>query len=826
MIQWFLLFFLSSPSHAGTEIFAKAQDLVQKGKTAAAVTLLQDEQKKDIKDDEKRLLQFNTAYLIFQQNKYEEAAGLFKDFLATKSNLEEYAHYYLGRSYLKLQKKAEAEKELQEVLSLSPNLKLRIETSILLGQIAIDAKNYKQAKNFIYRLEKRTRGSEQYPEIIYAMARIEKGLRNHATSCRWIKKLYSRYPGYEKVSSWGADLFTNEMDGKPTDCRSTPEEFRTRIRNLMWAGLDQKAQAEITGVRERLAKTDKYGADQLQAQFYLQEGEVVKAMELLKPYYESMKRNFNYLMLFASASARAGEVQLAVGSYYSAYKLSPRSKLGRQALYQSAFLSYQFQDYDGAARRFQEFMKVYPTSGLNRDAKWHLAWLKYLKGDYEGAYKDFAKMQIQKKRYHRKWQSFPSDRVTYWMAMSRYRMGEYEQAKSLFESLAKDPLIGYYSVAAQARLKKMLAMRAEDLKTTPKSNFVAPRAPSRFTSNDFLMPSVEEELSATEETESEETLIANQYEDPSAEESSEDMADDAGDDNPDIKSVGVAQNGEAAEADENGEERPSPFANPKLTKKFEQARDLVIVGLGEWARWDLYEIESKTTNKEYLKSLMAEYTGVGHYHRASYIAQTSFGPQRAAKGIDGVRYLWEYAYPKAYSDSVDKYTKKFEVPSELVWGIMRAESHYRRDAISPVGALGLMQVMPFTGHKVATLIGDGNFTAPKLLEPETAVKIGSRYLKRLMDTFQNAIPLAAAGYNAGPHRVKSWLANFGTLDTDEFIEHIPFLETRNYVKKVMSNCEVYSILYGNKKELFPYLSEPVPAKFMQENVVKENWDDI
>ncbi|MNT48620.1 Soluble lytic murein transglycosylase precursor [compost metagenome] len=157
---------------------------------------------------------------------------------------------------------------------------------------------------------------------------------------------------------------------------------------------------------------------------------------------------------------------------------------------------------------------------------------------------------------------------------------------------------------------------------------------------------------------------------------------------------------------------------------------------------------------------------------------------------------------------------------------MRAESTYRRDAISPVGALGLMQVMPFTGHKVASLIGDTSFKAPKLLEPETSVKIGSRYLKRLMDNFDNTIPLVAAGYNAGPHRVKNWLASFGNLETDEFIEHIPFLETRNYVKKVMSNCYVYGQLYGNKKDLFPYLAEPVPMKHVAEMVGKENWDDI
>ncbi|UYL09489.1 lytic transglycosylase domain-containing protein [Bdellovibrio sp. SKB1291214] len=300
--------------------------------------------------------------------------------------------------------------------------------------------------------------------------------------------------------------------------------------------------------------------------------------------------------------------------------------------------------------------------------------------------------------------------------------------------------------------------------------------------------------------------------------------------NPDNKTVEVASGDEAAPAEgeevAEGGDKAVAFSSPILMKRFERARDLMIIGENEWARWDLYDIERKTKNRDYLKTLMSEYSTAGHFNRSSYIAQVTFGTVRASQGTEGGRAMWELAYPRAYSDSVDKYTKQFTVPTELVWGIMRAESSYRRDAISPVGALGLMQVMPFTGYKVATLVGDKEFKPPQLLEPDTAVKIGSRYLKRLMDRFDNTIPLVAAGYNAGPHRVKNWLVSFGTLETDEFIEHIPFLETRNYVKRVVSNAYVYSKLYGNKKDLFPYLSEAVPVKVNAELVGKENWDDI
>ncbi|MFV8258967.1 transglycosylase SLT domain-containing protein [Bdellovibrio bacteriovorus] len=767
--------------------------------------------KNDLEPFKKALDQFRAA-------KYDQAIPALQDILKEKTTLEEYVRFYLAQSYMKTSKWDDAEGELKKVLDLSPNVKMSIEASNLMGQIALEKKNYKLASTQFVKLEKRTRNTEDYPDVIYNLAIAEKGLNRHGQMCKWLVKLYERYPAYPKVADWNVDLAINEFEGKPTDCKVTPEDFRTRVRYLLWAGLDQKAQGEINIMKSKVAKSDKYLADKLQAQFYLQEGEVTKAVELLKPYYEANKRNFDFLILFASSAARAGEVQLAVGSYYSAYKLSPKSKTGRQALYQSAFLSYQFQDYDGAARRFQEFMKAYPSSGLNRDAQWHLAWLKYLKGDYQGAYKALGNLNAAKKKNRKAWKSFPEDRVTYWMAMSLFRQGKVEQAKAMMSSLAKDPLLGYYSIAAQSRLKKMEEIKVPRLAES--SLPTQPRVISRFSAGEFLMPYSSDSYRG-DDSESEETLVLTQYsaDDEKGEEEEAEAAD-----NPDLKSVEVATS-EDEVPDASGE-KVTTFSNPALMKRFERARDMMILGENEWARWDLYDIERKTSNREYLRTLMSEYNTAGHYNRSSYIAQINFGGQRAAHGVEGIRYLWEFAYPRAYSEHVEKYTKKFAVPEELVWGIMRAETHYRRDAISPVGALGLMQVMPFTGHKVATLLGEKEFKAPLLLQPETSVKIGSRYLKRLMDRFENTIPLVAAGYNAGPHRVKNWLSSFGNLETDEFIEHIPFLETRNYVKRVVSNAYIYSQLYGNKKDLFPYMAGAVPVKFQAELAGKENWDDI
>ncbi len=769
----------------------------------------------DKNSDAKRIESLKKTIADFNAGKFAEVIPQFEAALGEKTNLEEYLRFYLGQAYLKTGKSDQAEKEFNKVLALSPNAKMSIESSNFLGQVALEKKNYKQAAVAFQKLEKRTRNTEAYADVIYNLALAEKGLGRHSGMCKWLEKIYEKYPTYSKVQHWGVDLAANEFDGKASGCTVSADSFRTRIRYLLWAGLDSKAQGEINVTKDKLAKDDKYLADKLQAQFYLQEGEVVKAVELLKPYYEAMKRNFDYLILFASAGARAGEVQQAVGSYYAAYKLSPKSKTGRQALYQSAFLSYQFQDYDGAGRRFQEFMKTYKNSGLNRDAQWHLAWLKYLKGDYQGAYKAFNQMLQEKNRNKRAWKSFPNDRVNYWMAMSLFRQGKYEQAKTLMSSLAKDPLMGYYSIAAQARLKKMESIKITPMAAAPQLP-THPRQISRFSASEFLMPFAEVPT-VYEDNESEDTLVLTQY---SADDEQGENEEAASTDNPDVKSVEVVDG-----AGEEGGDKVA-FGTPAFMKRFERARDLIALGENDWARWDLFDIEKKTSNREYLRTLMGEYYTAGNYNRSAYIAQVTFGMSRASQGLETGRPLWEYAYPKAYGESVEKFTKKFQVPQELVWGIMRAESTYRRDAISPVGALGLMQVMPFTGHKIAKLLGDKEFNAPMLLEAETSVKMGSRYLKRLMEGFDDTIPLVAAGYNAGPHRVKAWLASFGNLETDEFIEHIPFLETRNYVKKVMSNAYIYAQLYGGKKELFPYLPEAVPMKHAAEFVGKENWDDI
>lgn len=761
------------------------------------------------------------ALTLSQAGDVTNAEAQYKELIGMNSNLQEYAHFYLGDLLLAQNPKrsAEAKVQFQKVLSLSPNLKLQTESQFRLAQMALDEKSFAKAKSLLAPLEKKLRHEEMYPQVILQLSKAERGLGS-GHFCKWVRKLYAKYPERPEFASWGLKLQSNILDGKPTGCTAASDDQRTRIKNLQWAGLGAEAKSEIEEL-QKSRSLDPLEADKLYVQYLLHEGEVTKALDILMSHYQDRKNHFGFLMTFASAAARAGEVQAAVGTYYNAYKIGGRSKLAKQALYQAAFLSYQFQDYDGAARKFQEFMKTFPTSGLSRDAKWHLAWIRYLKGDYDGAYKSFG--ELKGKTSKRRKKASVEDRVTYWMAMSLMKQNKWEEAKPLFEALARDHLLGYYSIAAGMRLKKI---ESQLPKRTRKSVLDSVKMVSRYNVEGILAGDDQEPVytagSESDEAENEEGITVSALTGAKLNKAERDERDSS----EEAASTELAQDSNEVESNSELDEK-TPFTNPKLVQRFERAKDLISLGLVEWARWDLYDIERKTSNHEYLKRLMAEYEKIESFQRSSFIGQTSFGGQRAQLGFEPAsRPFWEHTYPKAYSQHVQKFSKQFDIPFELVWGIMRAESQYKKDVISPVGALGLMQVMPNTGQKIAAMIGDSQFQAQKLLEPETAVKIGSRYLARLMKKFENSVPLTAAGYNAGPHRVKAWLASFGELEMDEFIEHIPFLETRNYVKRVVSNFYIYNQLYGSKKENLSSLAEPNQVKISEPVLAKETWEDM
>ncbi len=151
----------------------------------------------------------------------------------------------------------------------------------------------------------------------------------------------------------------------------------------------------------------------------------------------------------------------------------------------------------------------------------------------------------------------------------------------------------------------------------------------------------------------------------------------------------------------------------------------------------------------------------------------------------------DFLYP-----TPDLATKNLPTKPEVMLSIIRQETEFRPQAVSHKGALGLMQVLPSTGKEIAGNLGISGPIRELLLDETTNVKIGSAYLKELLDEYEGAHFLAFAAYNAGPGRLNSWLDTLGQPGDNhrsiiDWIEHIPYTETRNYVMRVLESMTVY-----------------------------------
>ncbi|ABS26156.1 transglycosylase SLT domain-containing protein [Anaeromyxobacter sp. Fw109-5] len=158
---------------------------------------------------------------------------------------------------------------------------------------------------------------------------------------------------------------------------------------------------------------------------------------------------------------------------------------------------------------------------------------------------------------------------------------------------------------------------------------------------------------------------------------------------------------------------------------------------------------------------------------------------------------WRIAYPPAFRDHVQRWAPPAGVPVELLQALMREESALDPRAVSPVGAVGLTQLMLPTAREVARQLKLRRPSRADLMDGALNIRIGARYLGQLLRRFDGRVALALAAYNAGGGAVSRWLEARGDLELDEFVEEIPYEETRGYVKRVLRSYAAYRLLYGD-----------------------------
>jgi len=225
-----------------------------------------------------------------------------------------------------------------------------------------------------------------------------------------------------------------------------------------------------------------------------------------------------------------------------------------------------------------------------------------------------------------------------------------------------------------------------------------------------------------------------------------------------------------------------PALSARLATYHRRSQALSRLGFVDFARRELDRLHQAAPNSPAFRQFfLTEYHRLEDHHRAL----------RLARGL-AVGKRRRYDFPLAYWDVLQTHAQAQRLDPYLVLALIRQESLFDPQAVSRARAYGLMQLLPSTATKLLQPLPG---VALRLADPDRNIALGTRYLRQLLSRYEDNLILGLAGYNAGPDAVEKWRSRFPHAAADEFVEHISYRETRNYVKKVLRNYRTYRRLY-------------------------------
>ncbi len=253
----------------------------------------------------------------------------------------------------------------------------------------------------------------------------------------------------------------------------------------------------------------------------------------------------------------------------------------------------------------------------------------------------------------------------------------------------------------------------------------------------------------------------------------------------------------------------SQSPNDATKARIERVRLLVSAGLTDFADAEV-RFGSKTDGQPHLlaveiaRSDAAPYLGLKH--------MKSLAPDYLSTPVENApKQFWRMLFPLPYSGALVGSAKRQNLDPYMVAALIRQESEFNPGAHSHANAYGLTQIVPATGRMLARQQGI-RWSSPNLLyEPATNLRLGTQYIRSLLDQWNGRWELTLAAYNAGPSRVKEWMSWSNYREPAEFVEAIPFTETREYVQAVIRNAAVYREVYGPSAAIEVDQADPPPV---------------
>lgn len=590
-----------------------------------------------------------------------------------------------------------------------------------------------------------------------------------------------------------------EMVAAVEGCPVQFEDFLGRLRRLIFAAKEYQAQREIelfTQSKNEVLKLEDWQKVYVQAIFDSHVGDPVKAFKSLEKYEKvilASDYNDNYFYI----AQRAGELKKAEDVIVEIIQASPEKKKN-ELRFQRAFLFYQTKKYNKAYEIFDRLYKSHPSRNKKRKGKdfdqiaWLRAWTLFLDQKYDKSLKAFQETQ-----------SFANDtaRLNYWIAMNLLKLNDTGTAqlilKKLSEPILEQKTFSFYNLLGWLRYQEY----REQFKNNDiiKSLILMTKMPNSF------YPTPDDQVTRSQ--------LIEQYNDLT----NEAFTTDEGD-----IQVRNTENDVLSSDELKG---ILVGTKAELQTQIYWAQLLIENKQPDIAKWHLFELEKNIKDRKNADLLAQFYLEQQFYYRALSLQQRIGPIPKTTTNLKSDSIFWSSLYPETYKTDVTQFSEKRKIDSYLVWSIMRAETQYKSDAISPVGAVGLMQFMPYTAEKIGKMLNEKSQTQ-ELFKPQKSIEYGTAYLKKLSLELDYQKPLVAAAYNGGPHRVKQWLKNLGQMDYDIFIEHIPFAETRTYTKRVLTFRSMYEKIYnGNLAfDKMKYLIEKIPFVVPENFKLSEEWE--
>lgn len=414
-----------------------------------------------------------------------------------------------------------------------------------------------------------------------------------------------------------------------------------------------------------------------------------------------------------------------------------------------------------AAEIYQQLAK---SSGVDPLVRWHHFWNLYLAGDYSQALD-----LLNRGNYvpHRD-RGFEGG-LDYWKARILERLNKLSEAEKIYQKILSESGSGFYSALVQARRPDLMdGMRRNVNPSVPLANIDA---------------------------ETDEAAIRL---------SSDKLSRENG-----LESVAFSLDGVSGQ--QSGTNNTSMGID-----KSQQSQYATVAALGRWGQKQIARRLLRILPAMNRKNVEAPWADT--FRLAMDLKDYSYGfkaPQMQGSPLrrtpNGAADLevhmlqynsdWRLLYPYAFREIVEPVSRSVAIDPFLVLSLMRAESVYDEFALSPVGALGLMQIMPFTAIRLARVMQHNDFELAQLRDPEINISYAAYYIKKLNDYYKGNTMLAVAAYNGGPRSVDRWLAHFSNLEMDELVETISFRETRRYVKSVYRNMGHYKFIWQQARAL-------------------------